>query len=136
MNRWRDGRAMSQRRDSYAAHTLALFDSDHDLTRRVVPYVRDGIAAGETVIAVVSGDVAAHLRDGLGVDHRDVQWQLPEFSYHSLGPRFDRLRRYLAGQHDAGHRVRLIAENDMPSNPARTAAYLRFEAASNQVPGA
>jgi hypothetical protein len=73
---------------------------------------------------------------GLGADHRDVQWQVPDLSYRSLGPMFDGWRRYLAGQYDAGNRVRLIAENDTTSSTARTAAYLRFEAASNQVLGA
>lgn len=118
------------------AHAAALFGSGDDLRRRVVPFVRDGLAAGETVVAVVSEGAAAHLRDGLGSDRRDVQWQLPGVGYGSLGPMFDGMRRYLAGQYEAGNRVRLIAENDRPASTARTAAYLRFEAASNQVLGA
>jgi hypothetical protein len=121
---------------SSTAHAAALFESGDDLHRRVVPFMRDGLAAGETVVALVSGDAAVQLRDGLGVDHRDVRWQLPDLSYRSLGPMFDGLRRYLAGQYAAGNRVRLIAENDTASSTARIAAYLRFEAASNQVLGA
>jgi hypothetical protein len=72
--------------------------------------VRDGLATGETVVAVVSGRAAAQLRDGLGADHRDVRWQVPGLSYRSLGPMFDGWRRYLAGQYEAGNRVPLIAE--------------------------
>lgn len=121
---------------SCAAHTTALFDSEDDLRRRVVPFVRAGLAAGETVVAVVSGRAAAQLRAGLGADERDIRWQVPDVSYESLGPMFNGLRRYLAGQYEAGNRVRLIAENDTTSSTARTAAYLRFEAASNHVLGA
>jgi anti-sigma regulatory factor (Ser/Thr protein kinase) len=121
---------------SCTAHAAALFESGDDLRRRVVPFVRAGLAAGETVVAVVSGRAAAQLRAGLGADEREIRWQLPDVSYRSLGPMFNGLRRYLAGQYEAGNRVRLIAENDTISSSARTAAYLRFEAASNHVLGA
>jgi anti-sigma regulatory factor (Ser/Thr protein kinase) len=121
---------------SCTAHAAALFESGDDLRRRVVPFVRDGFAAGEAVVAVVSGRAAAQLRRGLGADEREIRWQVPDVSYQSLGPMFNGLRRYLAGQYEAGNRVRLIAENDTTSSAARTAAYLRFEAASNHVLGA
>ncbi|TWF75348.1 anti-sigma regulatory factor (Ser/Thr protein kinase) [Pseudonocardia hierapolitana] len=117
------------------AHAAALFESGDDLRRRVVPFVRDGLAAGESVVAVVSGRAAAQLRRGLGADERDIRWQVPDVSYRSLGPMYNGLRRYLAGQYEAGNRIRLIAENDTTSSAARTAAYLRFEAASNHVLG-
>jgi anti-sigma regulatory factor (Ser/Thr protein kinase) len=118
-----------------AAHAVALYDADEDLLRRVLPFLRAGLAAGQTVVAVVSEHAAALLRDGLGDHHRDVQWQLPGVSYRSLGQMFDSLRRNLTALRRAGHRVRLLAENDTPGGPARTAAYLRFEAAANDVLG-
>jgi anti-sigma regulatory factor (Ser/Thr protein kinase) len=114
---------------------VALYDSDEDLRRRVLPFLREGLAAGETVVVLVSGHAATRLRDGLGADHAHVQWQVPRVSYRSLGPMVDGLRRYLAGQREDGHQVRLLAEYHTSSSAARTAAYLRFEAASNDVLG-
>jgi anti-sigma regulatory factor (Ser/Thr protein kinase) len=116
-----------------AVHAVAMYDSDEDLRR---PVLRDGRAAGEATVAVVSDRAAVQLRAGLGPDHRDVRWQLPGIGYESLGPMFHGLHRYLARQYEAGTRIRLLAENDTSSSPARTAAYLRFEAASNDVLGA
>ena len=57
--------------------------------------------------------------------------QLPQTRPHVLGPRC-----HLAKQYEAGITIRLLAENTTVSNTARTAAYLRFEAASNDVLGA
>jgi anti-sigma regulatory factor (Ser/Thr protein kinase) len=121
---------------SRVMHAVALYESGDDLRQRVLPYLRDGLAKGEITVAVVSECAAAHLREGLGADHREVQWELPGVSYHSIGPLFDGLRRYLADQREAGNTVRLLAENDTTGNAARTASYLRFEAASNDVLGA
>jgi anti-sigma regulatory factor (Ser/Thr protein kinase) len=118
-----------------ATHAVAVYDSGEDLQRRVLPFLRAGLAGGESVIAVVSGPAADALGAGLGADRHDVQWQVPGVSYRSLGPMFDGLRRYLSGQRDAGRRVRLVAENDTGGNGGRNEAYLRFEAASNDVLG-
>lgn len=121
---------------SPAPHAVAVYDSDDDLRRRVLPFLHEGLAAGETVVCLVSEHATTRLQDALAAEAGDISWQLPGVSYDNLGPMFDGLRRYLAEQHDAGHRIRLLAENDTPADAARTAAYLRFEAASNDVLGA
>jgi anti-sigma regulatory factor (Ser/Thr protein kinase) len=117
-------------------HAAALYGSEEDLPRRVLPFLYDGLTGGETTVVIASPTAAEALQAGLGADARDVQWLLPDVSYRSLGPMFSGLRSYLADQHQAGNRVRLVAENPTVSDPARTRAYLRFEAASNDVLGA
>jgi len=118
-----------------ATHAVAVYESGEDLQRRVLPFLRDGLAVGETVVAVVSDPAADALGAGLGADRHDVQWQVPGVSYRSLGPMFDGLRRFLSEQRAAGRRVRLVAENDTGGSSGRDEAYLRFEAASNDVLG-
>jgi anti-sigma regulatory factor (Ser/Thr protein kinase) len=116
-------------------HAVALYGSVEELRRRVMPFLRAGLIAGDTVLAVVSQPAAAGLQDALGTERGNVRWELPGVSYDNLGPMFDGLRRYLADQHEAGNRIRLLAENAAPADATRTAAYLRFEAASNDVLG-
>jgi anti-sigma regulatory factor (Ser/Thr protein kinase) len=118
-----------------APHAVALYESDAGLAQRVLPFLRAGLAGEETVLAVVSNHAASLLRGHLGDHRHDVQWQVPGVHYHSLGPMFDSLRRRLGELREAGHRVRLLAENDTPAGRGRTAAYLRFEAVSNDVVG-
>jgi anti-sigma regulatory factor (Ser/Thr protein kinase) len=117
-------------------HAVALYESADDLRQRALPFLRSGLAEGDVTIAVVSAETASHLRDGLGAEHRDVLWDLPGVTYHSLGPTFAGLRSFLGEQAEAGNTVRLLAENPTESDESRTAAYLRLEAASNDVMGA
>jgi anti-sigma regulatory factor (Ser/Thr protein kinase) len=116
-------------------HAVALYESADDLRRRVLPFLRSGLAGGETTLAIVSSEAASQLRAALGSDHDEVQWHLPGFSYDSLGPMFSGLRTFMAEQAEAGNAVRLLAENPTATHDGRTAAYLRFEAASNDVMG-
>jgi anti-sigma regulatory factor (Ser/Thr protein kinase) len=122
--------------ESPPQHAATVYGSAEELRCSVLPFLRDGLAAGDTTIAIVSPDAAEQLGAALGGDRHEVRWQLPEVSYRSLGPMFSGLRTYLAGQAESGNRVRLLAENTTDSDDARTAAYLRFEAASNDVLGA
>jgi anti-sigma regulatory factor (Ser/Thr protein kinase) len=117
-------------------HAVAVYESAEDLRRRVLPFLRSGLAAGDSTVAIVSAHAAAQLREALGADHDEIRWQPPGFSYRSLGPMFSNLHRFLTDQSEAGNSVRLLAENPNVSDDARTAAYLRFEAASNDVLGA
>ena len=55
-------------RDGEALHALLRYDSPESLCARAVPYVREGLARGEAVIAVVSAEVEQVLRSALGDD--------------------------------------------------------------------
>ncbi len=117
-------------------HAVAIYESEEDLCRRVLPFVREGLASGESVQVVAPAGTEMCLGQALGGDADQVRWGLPSVSYQRLGPMFGELRDHLAVQAQAGHRGRLVAEGPPMSGPARTGAYLRFEAASNDVLGA
>ena len=116
-----------------ARHALLQFDSAESLCARALPYAREGMERGETVMAVVSPGVARVLRAALGEDAAWVRGQADDVSYGRLGAMFEGFRRFLAEQRAAGAAMRLLAENDTVGGPERTAAYLRFEAMANEV---
>jgi anti-sigma regulatory factor (Ser/Thr protein kinase) len=103
------------------------------LCARAVPYVREGLDRGETVMVVVSAEANDVLRAALGDDASRVRWQGGDVSYGRLGVMFEGFRRFLAEQRAAGVAMRLLAQNDKVGSPGRIAAYLRFEAMANEV---
>jgi hypothetical protein len=50
------GADRAQERDDEALHALLRYDSPESLCARAVPYVREGLARGEAVIAVVAAE--------------------------------------------------------------------------------
>jgi anti-sigma regulatory factor (Ser/Thr protein kinase) len=118
-----------------AQHALLVYDSDDGLRSRAMPYIHEGFACDETVVAVVSRDAEQLLRAALGADAARVQWQAGGVSYRRLGAMFEGFRRFLADRRAAGVAVRLLAENDVAGSADRMAAYLRFEAMATPVLG-
>jgi anti-sigma regulatory factor (Ser/Thr protein kinase) len=118
-----------------AAHAVALYGADEELPGMLLPFVREGLDRGDAVVADVSGQAAAALREGLGDAGNDVLWAVPGLTYTSLGPASEALRSYLAEQYAAGTPVRLLAENVTGGTAGRTAAYLRLDAVSSEVYG-
>ena len=88
------------------------------LCARAVPYLREGFARGETVVAVVSADVQQVLRAALGDDATRMHWQADNVSYARLGAMFEGFRRFLADQRAAGVALRLLAQNDTAGRPS------------------
>src|SRR5215218_8091247 len=120
-------------RDGEALHALLRYDSPESLCARAVPYVREGLSRGEAVIAVVSAEVEQVLRRALGDNAGRVRWQAGDVSYGRLGAMFEGFRRFLGEQRAAGLPMRLLAQNDALGTEERMAAYLRFEAMTNEV---
>lgn len=116
-----------------APHAVALYDSDESLRARVVPYLREGLDRGETVVAVVSDAAQRVLRSALSGDADRVQWRAGEVSYQRLGAMFEGFRQFLADQQAAGAGMRLLTQNDVGGGPDRVGAYLRNEAMTNEV---
>jgi anti-sigma regulatory factor (Ser/Thr protein kinase) len=117
-------------------HAVAFYDSDAALQQVAGRYVRDGLALGERVFAVVPPSSQELLVAALGSDVAEhVEWTTG-ISYRELGAMFHGYRRLFAEQRAAGTTVRLISEyHDDAGGPdtERIESYLRFEAASNQV---
>jgi anti-sigma regulatory factor (Ser/Thr protein kinase) len=114
-------------------HALLLYDSEENLRAGAVPYVREGLDRGESVVAVVSAETEWMLRSALRGESGSVNWQADAVSYLCLGQMFEGFRQFLAAQRAAGVAMRLLAENDTDGDPERLAAYLRCEAMANEV---
>lgn len=118
-----------------ARHAAVLYESDHDLRGRVLPYLRAGIENGEEVVVVVSHRAEEALRAGLGNHAAGIRWPLPDLSYGHLGRASEAMRAFLGRHRSAGTRLRLLTENDVNGDPGRMAAYLRADAAANDLYG-
>jgi anti-sigma regulatory factor (Ser/Thr protein kinase) len=55
-------------------HDAFVYASDEEFVRLAVPFVRAGLAAGETVVAVVPAERIALLRAALGAEHTQVRF--------------------------------------------------------------
>jgi anti-sigma regulatory factor (Ser/Thr protein kinase) len=118
-----------------ARHAAVLYDSDDDLRGRVLPYLRAGIDNGEDVVVIVSEPAEQAVRAGLGNRAAGIRWALPGMSYGHLGRASEAMRAFLGRHRSAGTRTRLLTENDVNDDPGRTAAYLRADAAANDLYG-
>jgi anti-sigma regulatory factor (Ser/Thr protein kinase) len=119
--------------DDEALHSLLLYDSEDSLRAGAVPYLREGLDRGESVVVMVSRRVEPILVAALGADAERVEWQAADVSYRRLGAMFEGFRQFLADHRAAGAAMRLIGEDGVGGGPDRMAAYLRFEAMANEV---
>jgi anti-sigma regulatory factor (Ser/Thr protein kinase) len=55
-------------------HDAFVYTSDEEFVRLAVPFVRDGLAAGESIVAVLPPERIAHLRDALGAARDQVRF--------------------------------------------------------------
>ncbi len=118
-------------------HAVAFYDSDAALQQVAGRYVRDGLSSGERVLAVVPPDSRDLLVAALGSEiAKHVEWTTG-ISYRELGAMFHGYRELFAQQRAAGTTVRLLSEYhdgaDRGPDADRVEAYIRFEAASNEV---
>jgi anti-sigma regulatory factor (Ser/Thr protein kinase) len=119
-------------------HAAAVYGSDQDLRTRIIPFLIDGLARRETVVAVVPQRTGEILGAALGSGAMMVQWGLPELDYHHLGQATEAVRNYLAKRRAAGEPTRLLTEADVDGGirgPGRMAAYLRSESAAEGLYG-
>jgi anti-sigma regulatory factor (Ser/Thr protein kinase) len=56
-------------------HEAVLYEGRDDLARRTVPFIREGVRAGEPVMVAVTADKIDLLRDELGPDADGVRWE-------------------------------------------------------------
>ena len=55
-------------------HAALFYDGDESFLSAAVPFIRDGVAAGEAVMVAVDAAKTQLLTDGLGRDSRDVEF--------------------------------------------------------------
>ncbi|WP_345770386.1 sensor histidine kinase [Blastococcus saxobsidens] len=115
-------------------HDALLHDSVDELVGTVLPFVRDGLDAGDAAILAVQPDASALLRDALGDDPRLVVLDQDRV----YGPRtpaaISSLRR-LAREHapGAGRRVRVVGEIDFGPTARDWLEWERYESVINEA---
>ncbi|MEV6599868.1 MEDS domain-containing protein [Actinoplanes sp. NPDC051346] len=118
-------------------HGVLVVDAEDTIERRLVPLLRREITAGQAVLMVVGSRTARIVRDRLGRDADALRWGDMDGFYQRLGFTYSGFERYLREQHSQRQTVHVVAEPDVVSDPLapmdRTAAYLKYEAMTNEV---
>ncbi|MET9368598.1 anti-sigma factor RsbA family regulatory protein [Streptomyces griseoflavus] len=91
-------------------HPALFYRSDREYLDGTVPFVREGLAAGEPVAAAVPGDRLRLLRDALGADARRVRLLDMREAGRNPGRIIPGVLRAFADAQPAGQRVRIIGE--------------------------
>jgi hypothetical protein len=115
------------------AHEAVIFADDGGLVGRCVPFVEEGLASGQPVLAVVSPEVGEALGSALGSNAAHVTYLSDSSRWwaggHGTMLAWDRDLRRLAAM---GTPWRVVAEPVWLGRPEGQ-AWHRFEAASNRI---
>ncbi|WP_028057734.1 sensor histidine kinase [Candidatus Solirubrobacter pratensis] len=116
-------------------HWALVYDDADRFAAGVGAFVREGVDRGERVLAALTREKAAWLREELGEDREMVEFADAGELYARPGPMLTAVVEYLRRHAAPGRgRVRVVAEQALATRaPADTRAYLRYEAASNVV---
>lgn len=109
-------------------HDALQYRHDDQLLDAVVPFLRDGATAGDSVVLICRPDNAALLRDAMG-DHQVVE--LPPAEVHGGAVAALAAYRELVEreQRRGSGRVRVVTEIDFGSRPSGQWEWARFDAA-------
>ncbi|MEU6990257.1 sensor histidine kinase [Streptomyces sp. NPDC046465] len=114
-------------------HQALCYASDEEFLSGTAGFVRDGLAAGDAVLAVVGRDNITLLRDALGRAARDVDFVDALDWYHFPSRTLGRYNDYCT-EHDEGgtRRVRVIGEPVWTGRTAvETREWMRYESLIN-----
>jgi anti-sigma regulatory factor (Ser/Thr protein kinase) len=112
-------------------HSALLFDSDNELVAAALPYLTEGLAAGESALLTCRAERNAALTEALGDDERVVA--IPRESvYPEAVQSVTAYRRIVLDQLARGSgRVRVIGEVPFGTEPELWNAWIRFEGICN-----
>jgi anti-sigma regulatory factor (Ser/Thr protein kinase) len=114
-------------------HDALLYGADEELLRDAVPFLRAGVAAGETTMVVGTDRTAALLRDGLDGDPR-VKFASSAEVYRRAPQTILAFRKLLEREVAAGTpRVRVLGELVFGEQPATWSKWLGYEAVINHA---
>ena len=119
-------------------HEALVHSSDEEWLARVVPYLRDGLAAGQPTIAVLTLANAARLREALGQDAERVSFTDASSRYRRPARAIAELRRQLdlqLTQPDA-ELVRFVGEVVFGPDAEENAGWIRYESVITALIGA
>src|ERR1700754_5232024 len=97
-------------------HDAFVYSTPEELVEGCVPFLREGIALGEPIMAAPQGSNVALLREALGDEHDRVEWAHGADD-HRPGDRLDAFLRFIGRHLSRGaERVRLLGEPAWPSH--------------------
>jgi anti-sigma regulatory factor (Ser/Thr protein kinase) len=120
--------------DATSAHRALLYQDEQEFRAVVGPFIREGLARGEQILAAVPAGQLAWIRAELGADHTAVEFADSAGIYRRQGEATRVLVDWLRRHASDGQRARIVAEQTLADRvPAEVTDYLRMEAAANVV---
>jgi anti-sigma regulatory factor (Ser/Thr protein kinase) len=114
-------------------HDALLYDSTDELAAAAVPFLMDGLAAGDAAVIAASTRTAAVLTEAVDADPR-VHVLADSGAYRARTPAAIVTFRRLAEQHSAGsRRVRVVGEVDFGRTERDWLEWQRYEAVINHA---
>lgn len=107
--------------DARFVHEAVFYAGEHDFVAQILPFLREGVAAGEPALVAVRAGPTRRLREGLGADAARVQFAEMETLGRNPGRIISAWHDFVAAHEDAGRRVRGVGE---PIWPGRSEAEL------------
>jgi AcrR family transcriptional regulator len=120
---------------SRLVHEALIYSSDEELLARVVPFLRDGLAAGEPAIAVLTPSKLALLREALGEDAQRVSFADATMRYRRPARAAAELREHLDAELLRGdvEFVRMVGEIPYGPSAQEHSEWRRYESVVNRA---
>ena len=113
-------------------HDALVYDGDDDYVDRAVPFLREGLAAGDGAVVAGTRSTLALAREALGADAGDV-------TFVDVSSAYTRPARTLAAYHDVyvdalsrHRRVRAVADVQFGPHPGEWDLWTTYEAVFNR----
>jgi AcrR family transcriptional regulator len=115
-------------------HEALVYGSDEEFLARLVPFLRDGVAAGQPAIAVVTPKKIALLREALGQDAQRVSFTDASTQYRRPAHALAEYRRQLDAELSRPNAklVRVIGEVQFGPTGQEHAEWTRYESMLNR----
>jgi hypothetical protein len=115
-------------------HEALVYSSDEEFLERVVPFLQDGVAAGEPVSVVLTPSKIALLRDALGQDAERVSFSDGTGMYRRPAAAFAEYRRHLETElsRPGVELVRVMAEIPQGLTAEQYDEWMRYESMFNR----
>ncbi len=115
-------------------HEALLYSSNEEFLARLVPFLRDGLAAGQPAIAVVTPNKVALLREALGADAKRVSFPDASTLYRRPAHAIAEYRRHLDAElsRPNAELVRVIGEVQFGLTGQEHADWTRYESMLNR----
>jgi hypothetical protein len=114
-------------------HEALIYSSDEEFLEPLIPFLQDGLAAGDPVSVVLTPSKSALLRDALGEDARRVSFSDGSRMYRRPAAAFAEYRRHLETElsRPEVELVRVVAEIPFGLTGDEYAEWMRYESMFN-----